>query len=60
NRHCPTRRGAPLLRYKALSEGLTVINRDTKKYHYLLSEAFMELNDFEIALKMASKKPSLQ
>ncbi|AJB41671.1 hypothetical protein TCARB_0615 [Thermofilum adornatum 1505] len=37
-----------------------MINRDTKKYHYLLSEAFMELNDFEIALKMASKKPSLQ
>jgi len=56
----PLEEAPPLLRYKALSEGLIVINRDPKKYHYLLSEAFMELNDFEIALKMASKKPSVQ
>jgi predicted nucleotidyltransferase len=56
----PLEEAPPLLRYKALSEGLIVINRDPKKYHYLLSEAFMELNDFEISLKMASKKPSVQ
>ena len=56
----PLEEAPPLLRYKALSEGLIVVNRDHKKYHYLLSEAFMELNDFEIALKMASKKPSVQ
>jgi predicted nucleotidyltransferase len=49
----PLDEAPPPLRFKALSEGVRVLNRNSRKYHYMLSEAFMEINDLEIALTLA-------
>jgi len=35
----------PLLRFKALAEGIKVIVRDKKKLFYMITESFMELED---------------
>lgn len=35
----------PLLRFKALVEGIKVIVRDKKKLFYMITESFMELED---------------
>jgi predicted nucleotidyltransferase len=39
----------PLLRFKALTEGVRVINRNPLRLHYMISEAFKELMDLGIA-----------
>jgi predicted nucleotidyltransferase len=38
----------PLLRFKALTEGVRVVNRNPLRLHYMISEAFMELMDLRI------------
>jgi predicted nucleotidyltransferase len=39
----------PLLRFKALTEGVKVVNRNPLRLHYMISEAFMEFMDLRIA-----------
>jgi len=44
----------PLLRFKALVEGVKVTVRNKSKYYYLVTEAFMELEDMREKLNMLS------
>jgi predicted nucleotidyltransferase len=44
----------PLLRFKALVEGVKVTVRNKSKYYYLVTEAFMELEDMREKLDMLS------
>ncbi len=45
-----------LLRFKALTEGMRVINRNPLRLHYMISEAFMELMDLGIASGSTTEK----
>jgi hypothetical protein len=45
----PLDEAPPLLRFKALTEGVRVVNRNPLRLHYMISEAFMELMDLGIA-----------
>ena len=47
----------PLLRFKALTEGVRVVNRNPLRLHYMISEAFMELIDLRIASVAQQKAP---
>ena len=47
----------PLLRFKALTEGVRVINRNPLRLHYMISEAFMELMDLRIASRSTTEDP---
>jgi predicted nucleotidyltransferase len=51
----PLDEAPPLLRFKALSEGIRAINRNPLKLHYMLSEAFMEVMDMKLAVQNSSK-----
>jgi predicted nucleotidyltransferase len=51
----PLNEAPPLLRFKALSEGIRAINRNSLKLHYMLSEAFMEVMDMKLAVQNSSK-----
>jgi predicted nucleotidyltransferase len=44
----------PLLRFKALVEGVKVTVRNKSKYYYLVTEAFMELEDMREKLSILS------
>jgi predicted nucleotidyltransferase len=44
----------PLLRFKALVEGVRVTVRNKSKYYYMVTEAFMELEDMREKLNMSS------
>jgi len=46
----PLDEAPPLLRFKALTEGVKVVNRNPSRLHYMISEAFMEVVDLRIAL----------
>ena len=45
----------PLLRLKALSEGVKLVNKNPRRFHNTLSEAFMELNDLKTTVDNLSK-----
>jgi predicted nucleotidyltransferase len=51
----PLDEAPPLLRFKALSEGIRAINRNPLRLHYMLSEAFMEVMDMKLAVQNSSK-----
>jgi len=51
----PLDEAPPLLRFKALSEGIRAINRNPLKLHYMLSEAFMEVMDMKLAVQNSLK-----
>jgi len=51
----PLDEAPPLLRFKALSEGIRAINKNPLKLHYMLSEAFMEVMDMKLAVQNSSK-----
>ena len=53
----PLDEAPPLLRFKALTEGVRVVNRNPLRLHYMISEAFMELMDLRIALVAQQKAP---
>jgi len=42
----------PLIRFKALVEGIKIIVRDRKKLFYIISESFMELENMKEKLRM--------
>ena len=42
----------PLLRFKALVEGVKIIIKDKKKYYYMITEAFMELEDISFQFSL--------
>jgi predicted nucleotidyltransferase len=42
----------PLLRFKALVEGVKIIIKDKKKYYYMITEAFMELEDVKEKMRV--------
>jgi predicted nucleotidyltransferase len=42
----------PLIRFKALVEGIKIIVRDRKKLFYIISESFMELEDMKEKLRI--------
>ncbi|MFZ8783826.1 MAG: nucleotidyltransferase domain-containing protein [Desulfurococcaceae archaeon] len=44
----------PLLRFKALVEGVKITVRNKSKYYYLVTEAFMELEDMREKLNTLS------
>jgi predicted nucleotidyltransferase len=44
----------PLLRFKALVEGVRITVRNKSKYYYLVTEAFMELEDMREKLNTLS------
>jgi len=44
----------PLLRFKALVEGLKITIKNTTKYHYMITETFMELEDIREKLNTLS------
>jgi len=52
----PLDEAPPLLRFKALSEGIRAINRNPLRLHYMLSEAFMEVMDMKLAVQNSSKR----
>jgi predicted nucleotidyltransferase len=52
----PLDEAPPLLRFKALTEGVRVINRNPLRLHYMISEAFMELMDLRIASGSTTEK----
>jgi predicted nucleotidyltransferase len=49
----------PLLRFKALTEGVKVVNRNPLRLHYMISEAFMELMDLRIASGSTAEGPQV-
>jgi hypothetical protein len=51
----PLELAPPLLRLKALSEGVKLVNKNPRRLHDMLSEAFMELNDLKTAVDNLSK-----
>ena len=44
----------PLLRFKALIEGVKITVKDVAKYHYMITETFMELEDMKEKIKLLS------
>ena len=42
----------PLLRFKALVEGVKITVKDTVKYYYMITEAFMELEDVKEKMRV--------
>ena len=48
----PLDEAPPLLRYKALAEGVKIVVKNPRIYHYTLSESLMELQDMEMKMKM--------
>jgi predicted nucleotidyltransferase len=42
----------PLIKFKALVEGIKIIVRDRKKLFYIISESFMELEDMKEKLRI--------
>lgn len=46
----------PLLRFKALVEGVKITVRNKSKYYYLVTEAFMELEDMREKLNTLNTK----
>jgi len=44
----------PLLRFKALVEGVKIIVKDVVKYYYMITETFMELEDMKEKLNTLS------
>jgi predicted nucleotidyltransferase len=55
----PLDEAPPLLRFKALTEGVRVINRNPLRLHYMISEAFMELMDLRIASGSTTEGPQV-
>jgi predicted nucleotidyltransferase len=53
----PLDEAPPLLRFKALTEGVRVVNRNPLRLHYMVSEAFMELMDLRIASRSTTEDP---
>jgi predicted nucleotidyltransferase len=53
----PLDEAPPLLRFKALTEGVRVVNRNLLRLHYMVSEAFMELMDLRIASRSTTEDP---
>jgi len=51
----PLELAPPLLRLNALSEGVKLVNKNPRRLHDMLSEAFMELNDLKTAVDNLSK-----
>jgi predicted nucleotidyltransferase len=51
----PLELAPPLLRLKALSEGVKLVNKNPRRFHNTLSEAFMELNDLKTTVDNLSK-----
>jgi predicted nucleotidyltransferase len=49
----------PLLRFKALTEGVRVVNRNPLRLHYMISEAFMELMDLRIVSGSTTEGPQV-
>jgi predicted nucleotidyltransferase len=48
----PLNEAPPLLRYKALTEGVRLIVKDQRLYYYMLSESLMEVQDLEVKMRM--------
>ena len=44
----------PLLRFKALIEGVKITVKDVAKYQYMITETFMELEDMKEKIKLLS------
>jgi predicted nucleotidyltransferase len=55
----PLDEAPPLLRFKALTEGVRVINRNPLRLHYMISEAFMELMDLRVASGNTAEGPQV-
>jgi predicted nucleotidyltransferase len=55
----PLDEAPPLLRFKALTEGVRVVNRNPLRLHYMISEAFMELMDLRIASGSTAEGPQV-
>jgi predicted nucleotidyltransferase len=55
----PLDEAPPLLRFKALTEGVRVVNRNPLRLHYMISEAFMELMDLRVASGSTTEGPQV-
>jgi hypothetical protein len=53
----PLNEAPPLLRFKALTEGVRVVNRNSLRLHYMISEAFMELMNLRVASGNTAEGP---